>query len=86
MHTVSVRELDGSLVIAVPAEVAEELHLQAGGEVRINAEGGHLGLYRKRSKYTLSELLADCDPTQPISAEEQEWMQAAPTGREIQDR
>jgi antitoxin ChpS len=36
-----------------------------------------------RPKYRLEDLLRECDPTAPISAEEQEWLDSPPVGREI---
>ena len=37
----------------------------------------------RRPKYTLEELLADCNPDAPMSEEERAWHNAPPVGREI---
>jgi hypothetical protein len=36
-----------------------------------------------RNRYTLGELLAQCDPSVPRSAEEQAWLDIVPVGREF---
>ena len=40
---------------------------------------------RKRPKYKLADLLAQCDYTIPMSAEEREWLDMPSVGREIVD-
>lgn len=37
---------------------------------------------KTRSKYTLEQLLAPCDPSTPLSNQERVWLDAAPVGRE----
>lgn len=36
-----------------------------------------------RPSYTLRQLLAQCNPKAPWSAEEREWLDAKPAGREL---
>jgi antitoxin ChpS len=36
-----------------------------------------------RKRYTLNELLQQCDPNAPRSKEEREWLSAKPVGREL---
>jgi antitoxin ChpS len=36
----------------------------------------------EKPKYTLAELLAECDPDAPVSEEEQEWQDSPPVARE----
>jgi antitoxin ChpS len=36
-----------------------------------------------RPQYTLSQLLALCDPDAPASADDQVWLNDAPAGREV---
>ena len=37
---------------------------------------------QKKKRYKLSELLAQCDPTLPITVEEREWLDAGAVGLE----
>jgi antitoxin component of MazEF toxin-antitoxin module len=36
----------------------------------------------RRSRYTLDELVEQCDPEAPLSAEDREWMDSPAVGRE----
>ncbi len=38
---------------------------------------------RPKPKYMLAELLAQCDATSPVSAEEQEWQDMGQAGFEV---
>jgi len=37
---------------------------------------------RRKGKYTLQELLAQCDPSAPLSEEDEAWLNDPATGRE----
>ena len=50
----------------------------------ISAESGRLVVEPKaRPRYTLDELLAQCDPSAEPTAEEREWLEAKPSGGEL---
>ncbi len=36
-----------------------------------------------KTRYTLNELLAQCDPTAPVTVEDREWMDTPPVGHEL---
>ncbi len=36
----------------------------------------------RKGRYSLSELVAQCDPTAPLSNEDREWLDSPPVGRE----
>jgi len=38
---------------------------------------------QKRPRYSLEELLAQCDPNAELSKEDREWIDAPPVGKEI---
>jgi antitoxin ChpS len=42
------------------------------------AASGH-----RKPKYTLEELVAQCDPNAPLSEEDRAWLDAPPVGREV---
>jgi antitoxin ChpS len=47
-------------------------------------DGGRLIVQpQPRRRYTLDELLAQCDPTAEPAQEEDEWLDARPAGREL---
>lgn len=84
MPFATLRTVGGSVVMAIPKPILELVHLQAGAQVDIDVRDGCLLVSpRKRPRYTLSELLSQCDPSQPLSAEEQEWLDAPAIGEEF---
>ena len=84
MHTTNLRKVGGSVMLAVPPALLDILHLQPGAKVGIAVESGRLVVEpRQRRRYTLSELLAQCDPKAPLAKEEQEWLDSKTVGREL---
>jgi antitoxin ChpS len=60
------------------------LRLQAGATVGLIVDGGRLIVQpQPRRRYTLDELLAQCDPTAEPIQEDREWLDARPVGREL---
>lgn len=83
MTTATLRAVGGSIVMAIPKRVLELLGLHAGSQVNVNVENGQLVIVPKvKPRYALSELIAQCDFSQPISQEEREWLDITPVGLE----
>lgn len=83
MYTTSLRKVGGSVMLTVPPAILDLLHLQAGAVVGVAVDGGRLVIEPKpRPRYTLAELLAASDYSQPQPAEEREWVDAPALGRE----
>lgn len=71
-------------MLVVPPAFLDQLHLQAGSAVNLSIEQGRLVLTpNPRPHYTLAELLAASDYSQPQSAEEREWLDAPVVGGEL---
>ena len=86
MATSTLRNVGGSVMMAIPKPFLETLGLAANSKVEVTIEDGRLiTIPRARPKYTLEELLAQCDPDAPWSEEEREWMDAPSVGNEIVD-
>ena len=84
MHNTNLRKVGGSVMLAVPPALLDILHLQAGAQVGIAVESGRLVVEpQKRLRYSLDELLAECNPKARRSKEEQEWLDSKPAGREL---
>ena len=84
IHTTSLRKVGGSVMLAVPPALLEILRLQPGAKVGIAVESGRLVVEpRLRRRYTLKELLAQCDPKAPRSRKDREWLEAKPAGAEL---
>ncbi len=84
MHTTKLRKVGGSVMLAVPPAILEVLDLRPGAKVGLAVQSGSLVVEpHRRVRYTLDELLAQCDPKAPRSKEEREWLNDAPTGGEL---
>jgi antitoxin ChpS len=84
MHTTNLRKVGGSIMLAVPPALLDILNLQPGVQVNIAVEKGRLIIQpQQRRKYTLDELLAQCNPRARRSKAEREWLDAKPVGREL---
>jgi antitoxin ChpS len=84
MHTTNLRKVGGSIMLAVPPALLDVLHLAAGAKVGLAVDNGRLVIEpAARPRYTLDELLAQCDPAADPVAEDPAWLDAKPVGREL---
>ena len=72
--------------IELPDDQAAALKAQAAAEglsledwFRRHADQG---IRPRKGRYTLAELVAQCDPNAPLSAEDREWIDSPAIGRE----
>jgi antitoxin ChpS len=83
MHITNLRKVGGSVMLAVPPALLDLLHLQAGAAVGVAVDGGRLIVEASpKPRYTLAELLAASDFSNPPSSEDREWLDAPATGKE----
>lgn len=83
MHATKLRKVGGSIMLAVPPAILDLLHLGAGATVSVAVDGNRLVIEpNPRPRYTLAELLAASDYSQPQPPEEREWVDAPAVGRE----
>jgi antitoxin ChpS len=84
VHTTNLRKVGGSVMLAVPPALLNLLRLKAGSTVAVDVEDGRLIVAAKqRPRYTMAELLAASDYSQPRSPDEQQWLDAPAIGREL---
>jgi len=84
VHTTSLRKVGGSVMLAVPPALLSILRLQAGAKVGLAVENGRLVVEPQlRRRYTLDQLLAQCDPKARRGKKEREWLDNQPVGREL---
>jgi len=84
VHTTNLRKVGGSVMLAVPPAILDQLHLKAGATVGLAVDGDRLILEPKlRPRYTMAELLAESDYSQLMSAPDREWIDTPPVGREL---
>jgi antitoxin ChpS len=84
MHTTSLRKVGGSVMLAVPPALLDILQVGPGAKVGLAIHGGRLVVEPQlRPRYTLDELLAQCDAKAPRTKEDREWLEAKPVGGEF---
>lgn len=84
MHIATLRTVGGSVMMAIPKAILEALGLAANEKVGLSVADGRLMIEpHPRPRYSLGDLVAQCDPDAPISDEERAWMATKPVGDEI---
>ena len=84
MSTATLRSVGGSVVMAIPKRLLELVHLQSGSQVNIDVQDGRLIIEPKmKPRYTLAELMAQCDLSQSLSVEDREWLDTPAVGGEF---
>jgi antitoxin ChpS len=85
MHTTNLRRVGGSIMLAVPPALLDLLKLGIGAKVEIDVQDGRLVVQpRTRPRYSIDELLAQCEKSGDApSAEDRAWMDAKPVGNEL---
>jgi antitoxin ChpS len=84
MATVTLRNLGGSIVMAVPKKILSLVELGAGSKVQVTVEGGRLIVEpAKKPRYELAELLSNCRRSDlaPLR-KDRSWLETGPVGRE----
>ncbi|MGD0829549.1 MAG: antitoxin [Terracidiphilus sp.] len=71
-------------MLALPPAILDQLQLSAGITVGLVVDGERLVMQpHPKPRYTLDELLAASDYSQPLKPEERDWLDAQPVGREL---
>ncbi|MDQ0318869.1 antitoxin ChpS [Pararhizobium capsulatum DSM 1112] len=84
MAVSTLRNVGGSVMMAIPKPLLDTLGLAANSKLEVTIEDGRLvAVPRTRPKYTLDELLAQCDLEAPMTEEDILWLNDPPVGREI---
>ncbi len=84
MHSTKLRKVGGSVMLAVPPAILDMLRLRAGTTVGVCIDDGRLVVHPRPSpRYTLADLLAQCDPLAERDADDQSCLDAPSVGREL---
>lgn len=76
MNKATLRRVGGSVMVAIPPAMMEELGLEAQSVVGLSVEGGRLVIEPRRTRYSLAVLLAQCDPDSAPADEDRTWTAA----------
>ncbi|HEY1339908.1 MAG TPA: antitoxin [Bryobacteraceae bacterium] len=84
MYTTNLRKVGGSIMLAVPPALLDILSLRPGTKVGLAVESGRLVVKPQgRPRYTLDELLAQCNPRARRSKQDREWLDNKSAGAEL---
>ena len=84
MRVINLRKAGSSVMLEVPLAFLDQLNLQLGVMVGLAIEHDRLvAESRPRPRYTMAELLAASDYSQPQPTEEREWIDAPAVGSEL---
>jgi antitoxin ChpS len=84
VYTTKLRKVGGSVMLAIPPAFLDVLRLHAGAAVALSIDEGQLVVEPQvRPRYTLDELLAQCDASADPTAEDREWLDGKPVGGEL---
>jgi len=83
--SVTLRNLGGSVVMAVPKKILSLARLDAGSTVDVSVENGRLIVQpREKPQYTLAELLSRCRRSDLApQRKERSWLRGSAAGREM---
>jgi antitoxin ChpS len=83
-HAVRLRKVGGSVMLAIPKPMLEALALGPDTAVDLSVKAGKLVVDpKRRRRYTLDELLAQCKPPGRRSRADRDWTAGKHTGREL---
>lgn len=84
MYTTNLRKVGGSVMMAVPPALLDLLHIGAGAKVGLAVNNGRLVVDpQPRPRYTLDDLLAQCDGGAELADDDRTWLNDTPTGGEL---
>ncbi|MBV8744133.1 MAG: antitoxin [Xanthobacteraceae bacterium] len=84
-HSVRLRKVGGSVMVAIPKSMLDALDLRPDAPVGLSIKAGKLVVDPKtRTRYSLDELLAQCRRSgRPRSRKDRDWVANPPVGREL---
>lgn len=81
---IAIRKLGNSAGLILPATLLREMKLSIGETVTAEHVDGALVLKpAAKKRYTVAELVAQCDLTAPVPADMAAWERMEPVGKEL---
>jgi antitoxin ChpS len=83
-HAARLRKVGGSIMLAIPKPILEALELGPDASVALSIKSGRMLVDpKRRRRYSLDELLAQCKPVAKRSRKDREWVSGRAVGREL---
>ncbi len=84
MRSAVLRQVGGSVMLAVPPALLDLLEVRSGSTVDLDIDGGCLIVVPRRPpRYTLEDLIAQCDRTAPPGDDDRAWIDGVALGKEL---
>ncbi|AIN61955.1 AbrB/MazE/SpoVT family DNA-binding domain-containing protein [Pseudomonas sp. BJa3] len=82
---IKIQQWGNSAAIRIPSTVLKQMRLEVGSTLSLDTAGESMVLkpVRSKPKYTLEELMAQCDLNAPEPEDMAAWNTMRPTGREV---
>lgn len=78
----SIQKWGNSAAVRLPATLLDQVHLTLGDKLVVEVRPDGIMLAPARPRYSLEDLVAQCDPKAPIPEDLADWSNARPVGRE----
>jgi len=85
-HSARLRKVGGSVMVAIPPAVLEELKLKPDADVDISTNAGQVIIdprKKARPRYTLDQLLKEARKAKNTKFKDKAWLNMPRVGREI---
>jgi antitoxin ChpS len=79
----SIQKWGNSAAVRLPATLLELVHLSLGDKLTVEVRPEGIVLTPARPKYSLEELVAQCDPKAAMPEDLAAWNNLKPVGREV---
>ena len=79
----SIRKIGNSAGLIIPSSMLQKHGFDIGSEVELTDSPHSIEISHQKPNYTLSQLLNDCDLSETIPSELQDWDHADITGNEL---
>ncbi|MGF6639702.1 AbrB/MazE/SpoVT family DNA-binding domain-containing protein [Paraburkholderia tuberum] len=77
-----IQKWGNSAAVRLPTVLLEQIHASVGSSLKADVRPEGVLLTPARRKYSLDELVAQCDPKAPPPADLDVWSEVKPAGRE----
>lgn len=77
-----IQKWGNSAAVRLPSVLLEQIHASVGGSLTADVRPDGVLLTPARRKYSLDDLVAQCDTKAPLPADLAAWGEAKPVGRE----
>lgn len=83
MGKTKVEKWGNSMALRIPARTMKAWGVEEGQAVVLAIKAGVLVATPTQRRYTLAELVAQCDFSQPMTSDDQAWDSTPPVGLEV---